>query len=342
MIPRCWLILFVVLCGHARAAEIVFHDITWPSHDKATGMLEWELRARTAHRAIAKNQYECVSPELRTYRLVEENGRSLSKEDLYLRADSGTYIRGDNESTANLVGRVVTELYSDERVQVTTDDADVKSTWDGKKKIRTREIKTDSKVSAVSETRTLTGFGMTVFQQAGPKGAADKSMWTIQRNVVMTIEGGTGPLPSIPGTGPAEPRQPEPTTIYCLGPLVIDRLANRAVFHNRVTLSSAGTLLKCDKLTLAFKHVKVDGKAETRLQSLLAVGQVVVTGKDQRFAGDRFDWDPAKAVGRLTGKPAKMTAPGTAATAETIEFDQQTQLIKYRGNGEVRIDLKTE
>jgi lipopolysaccharide export system protein LptA len=75
---------------------------------------------------------------------------------------------------------------------------------------------------------------------------------------------------------------------------------------------------------------------------MVAQGNVAVIGKDQRFSGDRFAWTPKDSVGILTGRPAKMTAPGSKAHADTIQFNQTTQSVNYVGNAVVEIELKPE
>ena len=65
-------------------------------------------------------------------------------------------------------------------------------------------------------------------------------------------------------------------------------------------------------------------------------------GKGQRFNGSRFEWRPATATGKLTGKPARMTSPGTVGRADLIEFNQTAGTIGYIGNAVVRLELKAK
>ena len=387
MITRCSLLivgLLAVCGGEAGAAQAFFRDIIWPRLDRKSGIVEWELRARTAEPTIANNQYRCTYPELVMYKLLKEDGRWRTRRDMYLRADSGIYVHGRERSSAKLKGRVVTELYGQEVTKLTTSDATVKATWDEKTETRSRIISTRSKVVMASKSREMMGEGATVVQVTTKDGAGDKSTVTVHRDITMEMRGaGTSDtLPSVPGTGGAKPETAGPVTITCLGPLQFDRIANIVLFRNQVALERSGTTLHCDDLTLTFeqperpkrltkeqKEARKKEKQEkererikkglpkesepkktgdekkdagAKLQSMVAQGNVAVIGKDQRFSGERFAWTPKDSVGILTGRPAKMTAPGSKAHADKIQFNQTTQSVNYVGNAVVEIELKPE
>ena len=363
MIIRCGALivgLAAVCGGQAEAAQASFRNITWPRHDRKTGIVDWELRARTAEPTIANDQYRVTQPEVTVYKVVEKDGRWRTRKDLTLRADSGTYIHGREKSFARLDGHVVTQLFGEETVELKTSDATIRATADAKTEIKTRVVETRSKVVMASETRQLIGEGATIVQKTTKDGAGDKSIVTVHRNVTMEIRGAgaSDTLPVVPGVaGPQEKEPAGPVTVTCLGPLVFDRLANTAVFQNQVALERAGTTLHSDELTLRFeqpepkKGMKLSKprEAETekkdaapKLASMVAKGSVAVIGKDQRFSGDRFAWTPKDGVGVLTGSPARMTATGSRATADKIEFNQQTQSVEYTGNAAVEIELKPE
>ncbi|MFH1731902.1 MAG: LPS export ABC transporter periplasmic protein LptC [Planctomycetota bacterium] len=376
MIARSLIAAALLLCvGGARAADAIFHNIRWPRHDKTTGVLDWELRARTAEPAIASDQYTCTDPELVVYKLEEKDARMRTRKDLFLRADSGTYLHGQAKASAKLAGRVAIELYGEELTRLKTDEATIDTTWDKEKNVRTRTIKTRSRVTMESESRGLVGDGMTIFQRTIADGVEDKSMVTVHRNVTMELRGAAtaGALPTIPGAERTAKETTEPVRITCLGPVAFDRLANVAAFHDQVALASAGTTLHCDALTLTFaqdqreernkkakkksadkadketkdketkdKKAKDEKKPGPELKGVVAENNVAIIGKDQRFSGDRFVWDPAGKVGTLTGKPATMTGAGTRARAGKIELDQETQTVIYTGDAVVEIELKTE
>ncbi len=343
MTIRWCVMLAVLLCGSgADAADVLFRNIVWPRHDKQTGMLEWELRARTA-RPVSDHEYACSHVDLYTYEVVQENGQQRSRKELYLRADRGTYGHSANMDTAKLDGHVRTKLFGEDPIRISTAQAELECTWDNKKQIKTRTITSQSKVTMTSRTRDLTGDGMTVFKQTTGK-KITKSWLRLQRNVVMVIHGveAAERFAVLPGSeaAPETRGQAAPMTISCLGQLVFDRVENRACFHQHVVLSGPTGTINCDRLTLHFQQAK--GKAEPELTRLVAEENVALRGKDEHFSGNRFEWDPSRRLGKLAGRPARMTAPDTSAVAETIEFDQNAQLIRYTGNAEVRIDLKPE
>ena len=380
MIIRCLIAAALVLCaGGAHAADAIFRNIRWPRHDKTTGVLDWELRARTARPAIASNQYACSQPELVVYKLEKKNGRMRTRKDLFLRADSGTYLHMPKKASATLTGNVAIELYGAELTRLTTDAATVDTTlekqkgawpWSKAKAVKTRIIDTRSRVTMKSDSRQLVGDGMTIFQRITADGFGDKSMVTVHRNVTMKLRGAAmaGALPAVPGAAASPKKETSaPVNITCLGPVAFDRLANVAAFHDQVALASADTTLHCDKLTLEFiqqpeptkdekatknverkaaskvdKATKDEKKKPPGLKSVLAEKNVVIIGKDQRFSGDRFVWDPERQVGTLTGEPATMTGAGARARADKIELDQETQSITYTGDAVVEIELKPE
>jgi len=376
MIVRCLIAAAIVLCGGgARAADAIFHNIRWPRHDKTTGVLDWELRARTAEPVIASNQYICTHLELVVYKLEKKDGRMRTRKDLFLRADSGTYLHGQATASAKLTGRVAIELYGEELMRLKTDEATVDTTWDKEKKVRTRTIKTRSRVTMESKSRGLVGDGMTIVQRTMADGVEDKSLVTVHRNVAMELRGAVtaGALPLMPEAASPAKKTSTPVAITCLGPVAFDRLANVAVFHNQVALASADTTLHCETLTLTFaqqqrgkrnkrakkklagkadketkdkeakgKEAKDEKKPGPELKGMVAEKNVAIIGKDQRFSGDRFVWDPVRKVGTLTGKPATMTGAGARARATKIEFDQETQTVIYTGDALVEIELKPE
>lgn len=371
MIARCLIAAALVFCvGGARAADAIFYNIRWPRHDKTTGVLDWELRARTAEPVIASDQYICTHLELVVYKLEKKDGRMRTRKDLFLRADSGTYLHGHAKASARLVGRVAIELYGEELTRLKTDEATVDTAWDKKTKVRTRTIKTRSRVTMESKSRGLVGDGMTIFQRTIAGGVEDKSMVTVHRNVTMELRGAAtaGALPMIPEAASPAKKTSAPVRIVCLGPVVFDRLANVAVFHNQVALASGDTTLHCETLTLTFaqqqrekrdkkpkkklagkadketkdKKAKDEKKPGPELKGVVAEKNVAIIGKEQRFSGDRFVWDPVRKVGTLTGKPATMTGAGARARAGKIEFDQETQTVIYTGDAVVEIELKPE
>ena len=236
--------------------------------------------------------------------------------------------------------------------------------------------------AAKGPSRELIGKGATINQKTTKDGKGDKSTVTIHKNITMVIRGAVAAdsLPVVPGaTGAQEKPAGEPVTITCLGPLTIDRLINSVDFQKQVALRRGATTLHCDELMLQFpppkpKKVLTEKEKEERkerrrrkreeeqaggkpkpekpedaereedsgLQNMLAQGNVAVIGKDQQFSGSRFAWTPKSGLGVLTGNPARMTAPGTRARADKIEFDQRTQSVKYTGKAVVEIELKPE
>ena len=367
MIIRCGLLIvgIAAVCGgEAGAAQAFFRNIVWPRHDRTTGIIDWELRARTAEPTIANDQYRCTYPKVTVYKVVKEGDRLRSRKDLTLRADSGTYIHGQKSSFARLEGNVVTQLFGQETTKLTTSEATIRGTWDKKAETKTRIVETRSKVVMSSKTRELIGEGATVIQNTTKDGVGNKSIVTVHRNVTMEIRGAgaSDTLPIVPGVAGTDDKAPAgPVTITCLGPLVFDRLANTVVFRNQVALERSGTTLHCDELTLTFEQPESKKKkdktakkpkpdkaeeekkdAAPKLESMVAKGNVAVIGKDQQFSGTRFAWAPKDGVGILTGRPARMTATGTRAKADKIEFNQQTQSVKYTGHAVVDIELKSE
>ena len=342
------LVILSLACVSAvHAADIIFYNISWPRHDKATGILEWELSASTA-RPVSDNEYACSDPELYAFKLAGEGGRQVSEKDLYLQADQASYIHGTATARAKLAGHVVATLYGAETVTMTARDAELEFTWNAREKLKTRRIDTNSKVTVTSETRKLTGEGMVVFEQVSGDGQ-QKSTITLNKNIVMEaqIEPGAGALPDVTASQEqaAEAAGPTPVTIACLGPFVFDRSGNVAHFHNHVILTHGGTTLNCQKLTLLFEKATGQGENELVIAGMLAEDNVTVSGTDQRFEGDRFEWNTTVGAGTLVGKPATMYAPGSVGTAERIEFDQETQVIKYIGVAEpaqFQIDLPTQ
>ena len=346
MIARWCIVLLIFVSAAAHAAEPVFEDIAWPRHNKDTGMLEWELRARTAQPTIAASEYQCTSLELHTYKLAREGGRDVSKKDVYLRADKGTYVHGTDKATAKLVGHVIVELYETEEVRMITDEANIEWNSDAAKRTKMNRITSQSRVSMESQTRNLSGEGFEIFEQSVGKEPA-KSQLRLERNVLMIIRGAAmaTPFVAMPGSkgqNPGPNAAPIPITISCLGPFIFDRAKNIMSFHNNVALVSGATTMKCRKLTVCFKEVETGGKKKQELTSIVSEGNVAVASADQHFAGDRFDWEPLKALGKLAGTPARMNGPGTAATAQLIEFDQKTGLTKFTGQAEVLMDVKSK
>jgi len=336
--------------GAAVAADVVFRHITWPRHDRQTGLLEWELRARTAS-PRSSNEYACSYLRLFTYKAAAGGGVPRSRKDMYLEADKGMYVHGTESSRAKLIGDVEARFYGADPIRIETDEATLKSTWDKETGVKTRVIVTESKVVVSSPTRTLTGRGMTVFDRVDPGGRHDghKSQITLERDVEMLLrdKGMADPFPAMSASGPGEagPARDEPVRVSCFGPLVFDRLANRAIFHNQVAVRRGGTTLHCGKLTLTFAEPAAGREGETpemKLETMLAEEKVVIAGEEQRLSGETFTWDPGRAVGTLTGAPATMTAPDTTAWAEEIRYDQKAQRVEYVGNAEVEIELREE
>ncbi len=261
-----------------------------------------------------------------------------------------------------------------EVMRLTTSDATVRSTWDKATGVKTRVMNTLARVVMKSPTRELMGEGATIVQRTTNDGKGDKSAVTIRKNITMEIRGAVAAdsMPTVPGAGGTQEKPAGgPVTITCLGPLIIDRLVNTVDFQKQVALERGGTTLHCDELMLQFPPPKskkeltaekakqertrkaggeagtpkpggAEKKADPKLQSMVAQGNVAVIGKDQQFSGSRFAWAPKNGLGVLTGNPAKMTAPGTRARADRIEFDQRTQSVKYIGNAIVEIELKPE
>lgn len=341
-------VLLLAACiatGHA--ADIIFYNISWPRHDKATGILEWELSASTA-RPVSDTEYACSHPELYAFKLAGEGGSQVSKKDLHLRADQASYIHGAATARAKLAGNVVAELYGAETVTLTTNDAELEFTWNDREKLKTRKIETNSKVTVTSETRRLTGDGLLVFEQVSADGQ-QKSTLTLNKNIVMEaqVEPGAGALPDVTASQgqPGETAGPSAVTIACLGPFVFERSDNVAHFHNHVILTHDGTTLNCQKLTLLFENTGGTNDGQLVIAGMLAEDNVTVIGAEQRFSGDRFEWNPTVGAGTLVGSPAKMHAPGSVGSAERIKFDQETQVIKYIGvaaPAQFQIDLPTE
>jgi len=356
VIVRCGLLVVAaaVLCGRAGAAQVSFENITWPRHDKDTGVLDWELRASTARPTVVENQYACVEPELTIFKVEEKGGRLRIRKDLYLRSERGTYVHGSRRAKADLAGRVVTELYGAEVVRLITRDATVDATWDKERQERTRLVTSRSPVTMKSKTRDMMGEGMEISQKTTKTGAGDKSVVTIHRNITMEMRGAevSGALPVVPGAESAD-AAPAPIQITCLGPLVFDRLAQVASFRNQVALKKGDTTLHCDVLTLTFvsepdeEPAGKEGAPKTpgagaALKTLLAEGHVAVLGKDQEMHGDRLTWDPEQGRGVLTGAPARMNAGGTKARAPNIEFSPKADSVTYTGGAVVEIELELE
>ena len=343
------LVLFLCALGSSslgQGAGIEFRDITWPRHDKKTGFLEWELHARKAW-PRPNNVYICLYPRLRTYEVVVEGDVKRAREELRLEANRGTYAHGLAKSVTQLEGNVKAQVRSDEPTTIFTEKATLTSSWDKTTKAKERRIETRSDVTIASTARTLTGRGMTVMEQSTDKQGErvlDVSTVKVYQNVRMTIEGEgeSDLLPVIPGSASSPQGKSAQTVITSAGPLVFDRLANVARFRNDVTLLRQKTKLVSDRLTLTFHHVKTEAGMALKPRTMLAEQNVTVSNPDQTFVGDAFAWDRSTAVGKLTGAPATMAAPGVDGHASTITFDQKTDTIRYTGNAQVELELETE
>jgi lipopolysaccharide export system protein LptA len=262
-----------------------------------------------------------------------------------LLAARGVYRHGMDRSHTTLQGNVRARFFGRNPLRVTTDRAVIVSSWDRAAGLRRQEMSTKSDVSVVGTERTLTGEGMSVFRQSREKEgqwADDKSIVTVKRNVVMVLRGGGSGLPAFAdGEGGESHGEADTTRISCVGPLVFDRIANRACFHKHAKLARGGTTLQCDRLTMSFKAGKGGDDTRPELRELLAEDNVVLDAPDQSFRGQRFEWDPARQTGRLSGNPARMSGKGASASADLIRFDEKTQVIRYTGNpARVVVQLK--
>jgi len=333
----------------APAADMVFFDIVWPKHDKESGFLEWELRAAKAV-AHSHNQYECLNLELRAYELVEEAGRKLSKEEVFLRADRGTYVHSESNPKSTLRGNVRTTLRGKDPLEIVTDEATLEAEWDSARRAQSRIIASPKPVSITSQNRKLTGEGMTIIEQVAVSKLPDgkrartltQSRVRLHRNVVMVLEGGAGPFSAMSETPAPQGDRPAPVTISCVGEFALDRLQNRAQFREHVVLSQRDVRLNSDVLTLEFSGEMTQLGTGAKLRQLLAERKVTIDGGGQRFAGRRFEWSPTTAKGVLAGSPATMKSATIWVKAERIEFDQKAQRIRYTGMAEAEITTKAE
>lgn len=365
----------VVLCAASvafGAAEIVFHDIAWPRHNAHTGHLESILHAQ---KAMPKpdEQYFCIRPRLSTYKLVEENGRRQVRRNLILRAEEGLYNWGAKESKAQLTGDVEALLYYEEPIAIRTPSATLQMTreevsgTDGKSVLKDHVIQSPDHVEVRSRTRTLTGREMLLREQVredllpGEKVREEItiSRMMIRQNPRMTLreEGGMVALPAMPGMSGATPDEADAVVVIETdGPLVVDRLANVARFKaqapdERVVITrgtgEAATTLASRVLTIEFEDADSDTDDEVTIRRLVAEQLVRYTGRDeegrpQQFTGERFEWDPTKSQGTLSGSPATMDTADLSARAPLIEFNQEENTIRCSQGAELTIELRSQ
>ena len=365
----------VILCAASAAfgaTEVVFHDIAWPRHNAHTGHLESILHAE---KAMPKpdEQYFCIRPRLSTYKLVEEDGRRQVRRNLFLRAEEGLYNWGAEESQAQLTGNVEALVYYEEPIAIRTPSATLQMTReevsgaDGKSVLRDHIIQSPDHVEARSRTRTLTGREMLLHEQVRedllPGGRVREeittSMMTIRQNPRMTLreEGGMVALPAMPGMSGAAPDGADAVVVIETdGPLVVDRLANVARFRarapdERVVITrgtgEAATTLASRVLTIEFEDTGTDTDDAVAIKRLVAEQLVRYTGRDedgrlQQFAGERFEWDPTKSMGTLSGSPATMDTADLSARAPLIEFNQEENTIRCSQGAQLTIELRSQ